>query len=550
MYCRSRIGHRHAIAACVLLAMPLLASASGGSSPPLSSNCPAPLPNGVAALAMATALAPADGAAIGGASSPAQAPDAEAQARTRERAQFDRILRERSAIAMPSTVPLALPARQRAGIDGTIHGEDPPPVGRAIDVGEVIEFHGIDAASVRQGGIAWHRGVLGRGGDGVAVWNAAFSSAGAKALRIEFADIALADGVELFIYNEDGQVWGPFTAQGPDGGGTFWSPSVFGDTVRVHVRSPDAAALAGSRITLARVMHLGDRVGALQDSIREQYAMGPQPDAISFCGAQVPDCTQDAMCWTGANPGLADASNAIAHIQFVVGSTAYICTGAYLAQTGNAPQQPYFMTANHCLSTQASASSLEAFFKFRTASCGGTCPAQGSVPRVNGSTLLATGALPTYPDFTFLRLSTFPTGGARLLGWTAGQVPESASIVHMGHPAGSPQAFSFRRARFNNSSLPHPTDWPEPTFLYSGLASSSSDWAGAIAGGSSGGPALLFESSSSTPFVGQLLGAGYTQTSPNYCDPNGTSTVDGAFRITYPRVSRYLYDRIFSSGFE
>jgi len=509
-------------------------------------------PPSLAALAVTTTFAPQDGTTIDAATSPPQPADADAEARAhaQERARFDRILVERSGLVVPAATPLALSAQQRVGIDGAVGREDRPKIGEAIDVGQAVDFAGADVAHLPHGGAALSRGVLGRADGGAFVWETALESAGAKALRVEFTDVALADGVQLFVYNEDGQVWGPFTGPGPDQAGTFWSPSVFGDTVRVHLSAADPAALAASRFTLARAMHLGMRAGALQDDIRERYATGPRPDNIDYCGAQVPDCTQNAVCWIDANPALATASDAIAHIEFVEGSSTYICTGAYLSQTGNAPQQPYFMTANHCLSTQASASTLEAFFKFRTAACNGTCPAQGSVPRVNGSTLVVTGALPSYPDFTFLRLSGFPTGGARLLGWTSGQVPEAASVMHMGHPAGSPLAFSFRRARLNNGSLPHPADWPEPTFLYSGLASSSSDWAGAIAGGSSGGPALLLGSDGSAPFVGQLLGAGYTQTSPDYCDPNGTSTVDGAFRVTYPRVSRYLYDRIFRSGFE
>ncbi|MBO9662401.1 trypsin-like peptidase domain-containing protein [Dokdonella sp.] len=530
---------------------PAFASAFNGDSQAPTA-CPAAPPSNLAVLAPAWAPEDLqDGAMVEGAASPQQAADALAQARTEEQASFARILSERSAVTVPNPAILALSARQRAELDAEPAPETAvPKIGTAIDVGQAVDFAGLDGARLRPGGESVHGGIAGRTDRGSLVWEMAVASPDAKALRLEFADLALAPGVELYVYNEDGQVWGPYGGSGPDGNGGFWSPSLFGDTARVHLRADDSAALAASHFTLSRVMHLGARVGALQDRIRDRYAVGPVPNDVSFCGAQVPDCTQNAMCWLGANPGLAAAADAVAHLQFVNGGSAYICSGAYLAQSGNAPQQPYLMTANHCFSTSASANSLEAFFKFRTTACDGGCVTRDGVPRVNGATLLATGAIPTSADFTLVRLSGFPAGGARLLGWTAAQVPEGAQLAHLGHPAGSPLAFSYRLYRYNNASLPHASDWDEPTFLYSGLASASSDWAGTTAGGSSGGPALLPTSDGGALFVGQLTGAAGMQDPVNRCDPNATSTVDGAYRASYPSVRRFVYDRIFRGSFE
>lgn len=539
------------VTALIALASPVWAAAAGGGTSLGPAACPATPPPNLAALSVAGTTLPQGALTIGGAASPpAAAEEEEAAVQARERAAFDRILEERSAVVVPAATVLAMSPAQRAEIEGDLRGEMRPKVGTALGLDRPVELSAVAASTPPPGGRAAQGGVAGRTDHGILVWEAALASDGAEALRVEFTDVLLGAGVELYVYNEDGQVWGPFTQRGPDGGGAFWSPSVFGDTLRVHVRAQDAAAFAASRFTIARLMHLGARVAPLQERVRARYAVGPSPSDIGFCGVQVPDCAQNAVCWIDTNAGLADPSNAIAHLQFVEGGSSYICTGAFLAQSGNAPQQPYFMTANHCFSTQASASSLEAFFKYRTSACNGTCPTLGSLPRVNGATLIATGAVPDAPDFTFLRLSGFPAGGARLLGWTPASVPEGASIMHMGHPAGSPLVFSYRRAR-HDSSLPHASDLPEPLFLYSGLASSSDDWAGATAGGSSGGPALMLLSDGSASFVGQLTGAAYSPPGPpNPCDPNGVATVDGAYRQTYPRVARYLYDRLFTSGFE
>ncbi len=490
-----------------------------------------------------------DGVAIDGAEVAAEA-GADTRAMERESAAFARILAERSAVAVPTAREFRLTAAQRADIDAPIGDDAVPKVGAAIDIAQPVDFSGIDARRLPAGGLALPFGIVGETAHGTVVWEMALVSAGASGLRLQFTDLDLAPGVELYVYNEDGQVWGPYVGKGPDGDGGLWSPSTFGDVVRIHVRATDASALAASRFTLAGLMHLGARVAPLQDIIRARYAVGPVPQNMDYCGVSLEDCTQNAMCWISSNAYLAKPAQAIAHLQFVRDGGSYICTGAYLSQTGNAPQQPYFMTANHCFSTQASASSLEAYFRFNSGSCPGTCPTRSTVPRVNGATLIATGAAPGAPDYTFLRLSGFPSSGAWLLGWDSGLPAEGASLMHMGHPKGAPLTFAYRRIRYNNSSVPRSSGVPEPTFIYSALASSSSDWTGATEGGSSGGPAMVLASDGIARFVGQLYGKTHAGTTPDACNPNTTATVDGALRSSFPTIRRYLHDRIFGSGFE
>lgn len=547
----TRIAHRQAgfgMAAGFLVAAlsaPGLAAAALGPAA-----CPAQPPANLAALAAQAQIvgrnAPNAPSASGGTVDDA----AMQRLRADERMTFERLLAARSGVAVPQTIRLALAPEEQKAIAADAQPEPGPvKVGTRIALDQRVDFSTLDAAALARGGVALGRGIAGRGSDGSVVWEAALSFAGAKALRVEFTGMKLAAGVELYVYNEAGQVFGPYVDAGPDGNGTLWSPSVFGTDMRIQVHAPDAGALAASHFVLAGAMHLGSRVGALNDAIAAGYVGGPAPNDSDFCGTQVPDCTVNGMCAIETNASLTAASNAIAHIQFVVGADAYICSGSYIAQSGNAPQQPYFLTANHCFSTQASASSLEAFFRYHTNGCSGACPTLSAMPRVNGATLVATGARPTYPDYTLVRLSGFPTGGASLLGWSIGQPAEGAYLIHLGHPAGAPLAYSYRRVRINNAAMPHWSEAPEPNFLYSGIASTSDDWIGATAGGSSGGPALLLPATGDAFLVGQLLGfASSGAESP--CDPNQQATIDGAYRVTFPYIRRYLYDRIFKSGFE
>jgi hypothetical protein len=100
---------------------------------------------------------------------------------------------------------------------------------------------------------------------------------------------------------------------------------------------------------------------------------------------------------------------------------------------------PYFLTANHCLSTQAEVNSLEVAFYYQTAN--GT-PPNWPPPAQNvivGGSLLATADAAGGNDMTFLRLSAAPPGPS-FAGWTTLTGGGSYGIHH---PQGS-----WKRAYF------------------------------------------------------------------------------------------------------
>src|SRR5262249_62256131 len=122
------------------------------------------------------------------------------------------------------------------------------------------------------------------------------------------------------------------------------------------------------------------------------------------------------LCHTGTP---ADAArNAVALMQWIAGPFIYTCTGGLLNDTVASSQIPYFLTANHCISTSTNASNLETYFQF-TLPCGSTsCPPQtqpGGIQRL-GSTIVTTGSA---GDFTLLQLSQTPPAGSVFLGWTS-----------------------------------------------------------------------------------------------------------------------------------
>lgn len=545
-----------ATAALLCSSSVLAGQAGGGESCPVASP-----PSAAAGLALASAARPTrrgDGISVRSESTGPYDPQAAAARREAERRLFERLLASRPVLPPSPALALSITPQQRESIERGADGGR-LRVGTALAIGQIVDFSRLDAAAATRSELEFARGTL-RLTSAAVVWEVEVASAQASALRLQFGDVSLAPGVELYVYDENGRVVGPYTGQGPDGRGGFWSNSVFGDRVRVHLRAPDLATLGASRFTLAQAMHFGSRY-RLADVARQRYAVGPAPDG-GFCGTTVPTCTLDGMCALESNAGLANAVKGIAHLQYVDGADGYICTGTLLntvfegpsSAAGTAAGRPlYLLTANHCIADQTSAASLEAYFNYHTSACEGACPTAADLVEVDGATLLTTGAAPTLPDFTLLRLPVPPVGaGLVRLGWTSETVGEGWYLMHLSHPEGAPLAYSYRRARLNNVAVPHCTAAPEPTFLYSGLAAPTSDppeAAGAVASGSSGSAALAFlDDYSDVQVVGQLFG--HCPGAGDVCDANTDSTIDGSFRVAFPYLQRFLVERIFANGFE
>ncbi len=467
-----------------------------------------------------------------------------AEFRQRELDWFEGFLASRPPSVETSPVSLSLAVEQRAAIEGeAIPTSGRVQVGAAITVGHQVAFTDL-AAQLDTGAVFTHRqGQLLASTDHDLIWEIGIESLDAKALRLGFDHLDLAEGTQLFVYNEHGRVEGPFEAHGPDGSGRWLSGSVFGDRVRVRMQAESVEALRASSFTIDSVVHMGQRF-VVADVIRDDYLGRADPDADrgTFCGFDVPPCTINGVCAMDSNPTFGDTVKGIAHINFMRGGGSFICTGTLLNSSGSGPRPPYFLTANHCFDTQASATTLEAVYDYRTTSCAGCTP----TPTVSstGATLLATGARPTHPDFTLVRMNSVPSG-RWLQGWTTGAIPNATQVFHLGHPAGSPLTYAMRRLRTSGTGVC--PDLPRPAFLYSGLGTSSSDVQGATAGGSSGGAAFVMGADGPV-VVGQLMGACFSEENP--CNADTHLTVDGALAASFPQIRRYLYDGIFSNGFQ
>ena len=219
--------------------------------------------------------------------------------------------------------------------------------------------------------------------DGSQVIALIIKSSGASGIGVHFRNFALTDGEEVYVYGapRDSIVFGPFTDKGPWGSGEFWSGTVDGDTVAIefYKRTDET----GRGFEIFEVSHI---LAELDSRLRTN-----EPDILN--------CEVDASCYS--DPG----KNAVARILFNSNGP-HLCTGTLLNNLAQ-DETPYFLTANHCVNSQAVAETVEAYWFYQTTSCNSGV-LRNWVHTGPGANLLATQGS---NDFSFMRLQNMLLAG-------------------------------------------------------------------------------------------------------------------------------------------
>jgi hypothetical protein len=366
-------------------------------------------------------------------------------------------------------------------------------------------------------------GAFVRLGADATIWGASVEVAEAYRLRLHLEGVDLPAGTRLWVYGDDGETvaFGPELARD----GSLWTPSVGGPTIHLEVELPRSAS--------------GAKTGFRVDRVLQLFPL--DADGAPVLGALAPkvgECLIDVSCVSPAKfPVVDQASKAVAQLEFVSGFSSFLCTGGLLNLADGAPVglAPPFLTANHCISTQSEAATLEAFWDFRSSTCDGAVPSRGSLPRTNGSSLLVTSA---ETDFTLLGLA-LPSGRV-LLGWdaTVPVQPKDTILHRLSHPVPGFSILAQRYTRYRvkgeqekiscdlGAGDPPANDltkFHHTVFLEGGTF-----------GGSSGAPLMTGQGQ----VVGQLLGA---------CGPNtedgcsmANDELDGNFYSSYDTAAPFL----------
>lgn len=426
-----------------------------------------------------------------------------------------------------SEVVLSLSGAERKRIDEPTSKDGKYLVGVNKAIGVTVDFSPAAGLGDRTRSLA--AGAARGDGQGGFVWTAGVRAPGATAMRVRVTGLDLPEGAELFVYNLAGQAFGPYTGRGPLGTGDLFSNTVFGERLVLQLRqSAGAAAVPAFRIQEAGV--LGKRFlaprynpsGAFDGNDVQAIAK-----ASNLCSYNA-DCIVNAACSTSSSV-VNGAKEAVASILFASGASQYICTGGLIADSDTATIIPYFLTANHCISSSGEASSLETYFDYTTTCSSPNCTQPyNNTGNTVGSTIKATSS---NTDFTLLQLSAVPdspNGNETYLGWSSTAIANTNNVqlYRISHPSGAPQAYSEQRVDTSKGTC---RTLPRGNFIY------STDNLGGTEGGSSGSPVV----NGSGQIVGQLYGAcGFNVN--DSCDSASNATVDGAFAVTYSSVSAFL----------
>ena len=416
------------------------------------------------------------------------------------------------AVVLPAA-ETAMPEKLDEIAQWNAEGREPMKIGFSRALPDVIQVGLPAAVAAKTGPVAFARGVIANTDHGTVTWGTAIQVEGAARLRLHLENVRLPEGTTLWVYGR-GETPRGFGRELLDSG-SLWTPSVDGSTIYLDVEAPAGGPVSFSVRELMQLVTSTIRTPAPNDT---------------------PSCLLDVNCVGSSQfDQISNVSHGIAQLQFVKNGGTFVCSGGLLNDRGQTGT-PYLLTANHCMSDQSVASTLETFFEFKTSSCGGTTPSFSSLPRASGAQLLATSAS---SDFTFLQLNSRPSG-RYFLGWDArtSVVQHGVKLHRLSHPVPSdhllrPQQYSMTNvnAALSLCSGPSGGAASRPQFVY------SSTVFGGTYGGSSGSPILL----DGGYVVGQLLGS----CPAGGADPNDgcdtrNSDVDGALSTTYSSVAAWL----------
>jgi lysyl endopeptidase len=272
---------------------------------------------------------------------------------------------------------------------------------------------------------------------GSRLWVGEVVSTDAVGLRLHFKNLRLPAGAELAVYAPGGGsqavVKNGYSRFDPErfvefhdasemARSEFWTSSFGGDRVRIEYLVPAGAAADALPFQVDSLQHLYvDPVDKMSRSLVSEKAAG--------------SCENDVTC----SPEWADVAKAVSLVVFVEGGGSFLCSGQLLNDNVQ-DFTPYYLTANHCISSSEGADSADFFWFYQTASCNGNPPSVNSVPRSSGASLVSTSPS---SDYTLLMVNGALPDNLYWAGWNGKTVADGTDSTAIHHPAGDYKRISF-----------------------------------------------------------------------------------------------------------
>ena len=288
-----------------------------------------------------------------------------------------------------------------------------------------------------------------------------------------------------------------------DAARTYWSPNLGGEAITVELEVPADTDVTTVQVAVPSLSHAFVNVSKF-DSV----------DAIAKIG-ESGSCNLDVSC----NASYSETSKSVAAAEFVKDGNTYVCTGTLLNDRMSSGT-PYFLTANHCISSQSVASTLYTYWFFRSVSCNN--------PTLNaGVRVLTTGATLLYftsaTDTSFMRLNSAAPAGAVFAGSSPYPTDLGTRIAGIHHPQGDLQKYSeglVTGSCYQASGLCSSAMSPDAGFL-------RVNWTAGVTEGGSSGSGLFTKMNGKDYLTGQLYG-GYSS-----CAAPTSADFYGRFDVAY-----------------
>ncbi|MFH7327182.1 trypsin-like serine peptidase, partial [Desulfurivibrio sp. C05AmB] len=204
---------------------------------------------------------------------------------------------------------------------------------------------------------------------------------------------------------------------------TYWSPLLEGDFIGLEIYLPPELPPESLQMALPALSHL--------------FA-APKSSQLMLAPGGAGDCHLDISCF----PEWEAEKKAVALMYFNIGPSLFQCTGTLLNDRDNSTT-PYFLTANHCIDTQAKASSVQTLWFYYTAAC--DSEEINDYQFLGGESGRGAELLQPHPatDSSLLRLFAEPPGGVTFAGWSVAPPQLGEWVAGLHHPQNDLQKFSF-----------------------------------------------------------------------------------------------------------
>jgi PKD repeat protein len=309
------------------------------------------------------------------------------------------------------------------------------------------------------------------------IWQYRLQSPETYSLGIQFSKFKLPKGASVFIYNDaNTQVIGAFTNLNNNPSNQLSIEEFPGNNATIEYFEPSNPEFLGEI-----------SIGYVLQSYRDIFTI---LSTTTDYGINCPDGAD----WQAQK-------HAVCRITFVDNLIGYFCSGSLINNAKN-DEKPYFLTANHCVSSNVVANTMVFYFNFEAKNCGDTTSIK-PLQTLSWASLVATNST---SDFCLTLLSQdIPSSyNAYFAGWDrSGNIPQNGTCIHQ--PGGRSKciALDYSSLSSNTQAL----TWTNENNQVVGTSNINTHWqvefsVGNVEPGSSGSP--LFNENKR--IVGQLHG--------------------------------------------